>query len=269
MDQTLGAPAIKEIERLARGAANEEKATIEVNGETLYRGGYQRLVPHEAEGPKVLPLSTLQGLADFVNDNADEEFTKGRRRFVSVDSPTEVSYWLGAAGREKRRDVIACAKAVTPNLAAVILPLSSLNDPRAYWPDPETFRVHVEALFEKSEARDRLCSLISAIEWSAAEKVADDGISAVYTTRVGVKVGDGVTGDTMVAKNPWTLQAYRTFAGEGFSQPDARYLLRTRCADKKVALFEVGDGMYRAVAITRIVAKLRELIKTEGVTVIG
>lgn len=270
MDQTLGPAAIKEIERLARSAASEEHNTLAVGDETLYRGGYARLAPEpDPEGPKILVLSTLQGLADLVNDDADKAFTTGRTRFLSVDSPTLVTYWLGAAGQRKQRHCVARAEAVVPNLSAILLPLASLADPRAAWPDPETFRVHVEALFEKTDRRDRLCALISAIEWTAAEKVADDGMSAVWTTRVGVKIGDDVTGDTTTAKNPWVLQAFRTFAGEGFGQPEARYLLRTRTSQKQVALFEVGDGMHRAVAVQRIVAALRSMVKAEGVAVYG
>lgn len=269
-DQTLGADAIKAIDLLAREAAAEGQNTLSVNGETLVRGGYARLKPEpDPVGPGPIELSTLQGLADLVNDDADKAYTSGRTRFVVVDSPTQVSYWLGAGGQQKTRNCIGIAKAVVAAAGAIILPLSALADPRAAWPDPETFRVHVEAIFAKTDRRDALCALISAIEWSAAEKVADDGMAAVWTTRAGVHIGDTVTGETTTAKNPWTLQPFRTFAGEGFDQPECRYLLRTRTMQKQVALFEVDDGLWRATAIGRVKQALVSMISAEGVRVLG
>ena len=260
MDTTITAEAIREVERIVRDAETNRVSLYTIEGETFVHGTVSRPAVKFDPAPGSLNLSTLQGFADFVMADADEAFTKGRKRFVLITSPTTVSYGTGAHGGMKARSQLALASAVTPNLTPCIRPLADAIDPRVKWSDPETFAIHVAALFENTTKRADLLALLGAIEWSQAQTTADDGFTTVYSTRVGIKLGEAVTGGKTVARNPWTLAPFRTFAGE-IDQPEALFILRTRGGGpdkaKEIALFEVGDGLWQRTAMDRIGSFLR------------
>lgn len=219
--------------------------------------------------PAKAELTTLQGIADFVTDDADKAFTEGRTRFLLIESPTRVALYTGAQGPAYARHAIAQADAVVPDLSLCVRPMKDLA-PNVSWTDPETFVIAARALFVNDEPLNKLIALLGAIKWEQQQSVSDDGFTMVYATRSGIVIGDTTTGERTLAKNPWRLCAFRSFSE--IDQAPADFILRTRggATSKQVALFEVGDGLWRKVAIRSIKAFLEaEGVLPDSVAVYG
>lgn len=198
--------------------------------------------------PKMLEISTLQGLVDLLaNDFEDIDLAKV---LLHIETPTVVSVIVNQSDEYGRRRTVA--KAEYPGCKTF---------PFGTWLDPENFIISAQQSFQrvKIEAAaggfvhdlDYVLSVASKISAEHAAENEDDG----FTQRVAVKQGIALKGE-QVLKPMVNLAPYRTFAE--IDQVVSQFVFRARVANgtATLALFEGDGGRWKLSAVSAIKAWL-------------
>ena len=231
LDLNVGA----QIERLVAESLGQ---TVEIGGVEYATRALHDVRKPEPE-PKTIDLSTLRSFAAFVREQT-ADYAEDRGYFVHVESPTSVRLATGVFGEFNQRVDVARVRRVGQSFRFDA------------WHDPETFLIGVQTLFTDEGQKADVLKLVGNIQWDANQTTADDGVTQIVSTRVGLSFKEKTS-----TPNPWMLSAHRTFAE--VTQPSAPFILRTRGGGdkpKQVALFEADGGQWALAAVENVRAWL-------------
>jgi hypothetical protein len=201
---------------------------------------------------EVVPVSTLQGLADLYAGELDDVKAKGDV-LIHVTSPTTVDIVSREVDLWERRRV--WARAVFPKQVELF--------PFGQWLNVENFIIMAQSRIQRVKLQgddgtmaqdlDYVLKIASAISAEAIETSEDDGISQKVATRRGIVLKDQTT-----LKSRVTLAPYRTFAE--IDSILSTFVFRAKHSGEEVllALFEADGGRWRLAATAAIAAWLAE-----------
>lgn len=236
--------AVKEVERLALAAA----------GRTVAHDSGWSTTPlfdtrPKEPNPEALALSTLGGLADYLAEDPDSNFTEARVMFITVDDPATVSIHTGAYGKFAQRGLLVQAKSPTRPFVF------------SRWMDPETFIIGLKTAFVQGEDLATVLRFVGNLKSEAVQTVEDDGVSQRATVRKGIaRVADEVAPQLV------RLAPYRTFVE--IEQPTSPFVLRLRGDGHSLpecALMEADGGAWRVEAAKSIKSALESMLETRGI----
>lgn len=242
-DETVDGGAVVQVERIVK-AATAAKVTIDGREYATSRL-YDPRTP-EPE-PKTLQMNTLQGLADYLNDEADLGFvgntedpaTQARKVFVHVLSPETVVARTEIYGAFNQRVDLASAKAVVPPITF------------GSWQDPESFIIMLVSLFVPSVERDKVQAFVSKLTISDKDEMKDNGVSQDVAITRGIS---GTLKENTQVPSRVLLAPYRTFSE--VTQPESLFLLRLHSNGAgrvpSIGLFEADGGLWRLEAVRRV-----------------
>lgn len=220
---------------------------IEKNGQFFIDKRMERLdsiprIDHPVE------LTSLRGMVDYLKSEIDDH----ERIFIRVASPRRVEVFSGLDQNRKRENIlrIDCTR-----------PEFGFNR----YISQEEFSIALQTLMEPTTARAQLLAVAGTAEAASIENYSDDGVSQKVTIKDGIS-----SKKTIAPRNPWMLQAYRTFTE--IEQPELPYIFRMRKGDESpsFALFECDSGSWETEAKERIKAWiLNELTTEHGISKIA
>lgn len=215
-------------------------------------GGRERLIlpPNwkdatpNAPMPLVIEMYSLAGLRDYLATNDVKA-----RVFVHVDGPAEVDVFgdLGDIADEYRRYCYVRVNA---------LPTKYVD---GEWRDIETTIIRLQTSYVPSASRDALISVLSSVTEGEVRESLDDGYTQEVKTRRGVTLAERTK-----VPSPVVLAPYRTF--REVEQPTSSFVVRLRGSEEgrpTVALYEADGSAWVHMAIQRVGAYLRELLKDQ------
>lgn len=195
--------------------------------------------------PKAINISTLQGVADFVNSH-----DKAKGFVIVVDNPTSVRVTIPHTG--------PMAQTLTYVAAGPLLP-----DVRySQYLSIEDFQIMVQSRFIQTVERDAMLKVAGNLKSGIQGDVQDDGVSQTVATSASI-----TRAERTPIKNPILLAPFRTFPE--IQQPVSPFILRmqqTKQGDVQtvsIALFEADGGAWRVEAISAIGAWLKSKIDGE------
>jgi len=249
---TLGANAVREIERITREAARAEIVSFnEVS--------YSTKQLHDPRKPEPTPttvnMRTLQSFVEFVEDDQGHEvdYRIGRGHYVHVAEPHTVALMTGVFGEFHQRACMAQVEA--------ILPLFPFGEFLA----PEDFIIRLLTCFVRSDGRERVFAAVGNLADAKVLTLEDDGVTQTATFKAGVTRAR--TGEVPGAVE---LIPFRTFVE--VEQVASPFVLRLRGggegAPPTCALFEADAGQWKLEAIENVKVWLREALG-EGVPIYG
>ncbi len=208
-------------------------------------------LPPAKETIDFLQISSLDGLAEYINQNIDEKAIKNL--LIVINSPRSVSVYEQADAPEGKRLCWLDADYQTDGF------------PFERFLDHEEFMVKVQALIVPDEADiTELLALVGNIKAAAVQTSLDDGVSQTVTIEKGVRKSE------VDLPNPVRLAPRRTFPE--VVQPVSPFVLRVKQprdgAMPEIALFEADGGLWKIQAIASIKEYLNEKLK-EDIPVIG
>lgn len=210
--------------------------------------------------PTPLALTTLTGLVDYLEANPDGLAKDGL--IVHVASPTSV---VLLTSLESKADAPAGSVWSLVNrwshaVANYAPPNAGLGD----FMDSERFVILLQALFFRTDDREKVLGLVGNLKEEAVRQTEDDGITQTVTARAGL-----VTSAAVQVPNPVQLAPYRTFTE--VAQPISKFILRLRSAGAgerpQCGLFEADGGAWKAEAIQTVKDYL--VGKLPGVTILA
>jgi len=231
---SLTADGVQKVVEIAR----PERFVQEVGGKeyTFALPDYRLLTPPKHE---TLELSTLQGLADFINGHN----TEFGRLFVVVDSPGKVRVISKINHEFKSRDQFATA-------------VVSQNDFKfGHWYQQEEFLIAMRSMFVQDANSALVLKFAGSIIDSAEVGSLDDGISQATTIKAGI-----ANKEQVIIPSPLVLEPFRTF--REIDQPGSEFVFRMRKGGS-FSLHEADGGVWRLEAVSRIKEWLRGKIPTE------
>jgi len=252
-NEVLDGGAVREVERLAREAAQVQK--LEVGGRVLTdRPMHDQSRPVKEAEPETLRFHTLESLAEYVRGAHDRAYRDGRAQFLHVESPTAVRLVTGLFGGCNQRVQVARAEAVIPAF------------PFGQWMDPEAFVIALQSHFEQTSERASVLALVGGLKDESVRTLSDDGVTQEATARRGLNLAANVR-----VPNPVTLRPWRTFTE--VPQVESPFVLRLRGGgDGKLptcALFEADGGTWRLTAIQRVKSWLRTAVPEPVIQIYG
>lgn len=216
--------------------------TVEIGDRILTRGDLN-ILREPVESP--IHLSTLTGFVDFLK----AEMGKEAQGIVVVDSPTKIAFLSQVFGAEKQRDKYAVVEANIPE--------RKFNNSMPM----EQFIIWLQSSFIKTDMRDELLKLSSAIRIDDSNEIRDDGISQTATAKTGIAKLENVT-----LPNPVALQPYRTF--QEVEQPESDFVFRI--SERGFALYEADGKAWVNEAMANVRDYLeKELLEYKGIKVLA
>ncbi len=215
----------------------------EIDGRTYWTASGKPVLD---PAPDTLHLSTLTGLADYLNsemewpDDAPDDKDAGL--FITVDEPHIVRLHDPVSGKFKQRDKMAIVTATLPDNRIISGEM---------WYDLETFIIQAQATLEDTPDKTAMIKILGNVKEETGVTHADDGMTQNVTAKTGIATVE----DTKLP-NPVTLKPRRTFLE--VEQPEAPFILRIKKtnAGPMVALFEADGGKWRLEAMQNIKAWL-------------
>lgn len=206
--------------------------------------------PPEKSNGKALQITTLDGLMEYLNQNADAHDSS--KLIIVVDSPRSVSvYSQTGSAQEARMEWLECEYEVEPF-------------PFGRYLDHEQFMVHAQALLCDDGDRADLLRYVGNLTTARIQTSTDDGISQTVVVETGVRKAD------VELPNPVELAPYRTFSE--INQPPSPFVVRVKQSKEglmpEIALFEADGGLWKIDAITEIKRYLKAKLETP-IPVIG
>jgi hypothetical protein len=232
------------IDRILR--LDRQIITKEIDGRLYSKDALNRVpYPHESF-PAPIGFSTLRGISEFALDLAQglasAQGLAGEELFFHAESPKSVTL----CGRLQpsnfnNRFCYAAAK-----LNHIPFQFSTISLPR--WLDLEMLVISLQSLFEETENREKIISMLGNLASENVTDQKDDG----FQQKIQVKLGISQKSEVKL-ENPVTLKPYRTF--RELDQPEGRYILRL---DNKqqggihCALFEADGDLWKIEAMLSI-----------------
>lgn len=224
---------------------------IETNGKkNFYSDKPLHRVAYFPRANKVLEMSTLTSLVDYIRNNVD---TMPGKMIVQVSSPTRVKL-ISSLDEERVREELVDVNVVTPKF--------SFNEFIA----KEEFVIGVQSKIIDEFDRDVILKVAGTVEAGTIAEYGDDGVSQKATVRQGItSKAEGII------PNPVKLKPYRSFLE--IDQPESDFVFRLK-QDKYdgilCALFEADGGAWKINAMQNIKNYLQnELADFEQFTIIS
>jgi hypothetical protein len=214
--------------------------TKDIDGRLYSKDALHRIpYPHESF-PEAVEFSTLRGLAEFALDLA--QGLAGEELFFHVESQ-ESAILCGRLqpSNFNKRFCYAAAR-----LNHIPFKFSTISLP--HWLDLEMFVISLQSLFEETENREKIISMLGNLASENVTNQKDDG----FQQKIQVKLGISQKSEVKL-ENPVVLKPYRTF--RELDQPEGRYILRL---DNKqqggihCALFEADGDLWKNEAMLSI-----------------
>jgi hypothetical protein len=228
----------KTIDRILQ--LDREIVTKEIDGRLYSKDALHRVpYPHENEPAEPIRFSTLQGLADFAITL--EQRLEDEELFFRVESPVLVILH----GKLQPNNFNKRFSYATALLNHVPFKFSTISLP--HWLDLEMFVISLQSLFEETEERENIISVLGHLASESVVEKKDDGFKQA------VHIRDGISQKSEVKlKNPVTLKPYRTF--REVDQPEGRYILRLDNKQEGIhcALFEADGDLWKNEAMLSI-----------------
>lgn len=187
--------------------------------------------------PAELKISTLTGLADYINGDLDGVKSN---LIIMVNSPVSVSVIskLEDEWQTRKHYIVANASA----------PIMSFGQ----WHSLESFNILLQSMFVDTFDRGALLRLVGNVKEEDIQNYSDDGVTQSVTAKSGVARVEEVP-----VPNPVTLAPYRTFSE--IIQPFSRFVFRMQNGPR-AALFEADGGAWKADAMLSIAKWLKDNI---------
>lgn len=224
---------------------------IEMNGNKhFYSDKALHRIAYHPRASKVLEMSTLTSLVDYIRNNID---IMPGKMIVQVCSPTRVKL-ISCLDEERVREELVDVQVVTPKF--------SFNE----FIEKEEFVIGVQSKVIDAFDKNVVLKVAGTVESGTVAEYGDDGISQKATVRQGItSKAEGVV------PNPVKLMPYRTFLEVG--QPESDFVFRLK-QDKydgiQCALFEADGGAWKINAMQNIKEYLQdELADFKDFTIIS
>lgn len=189
--------------------------------------------------PAPLKISTLTGLADYLNSNPDDLVLT--ELVIEVTSHDSVKLFSTIDGKFSQR-------------ATFLLTTVSLDVfPFGRYLDLESFIISLQCKFVQTEMTALLLRLAGNVTGESVANFNDDGVTQKVTARAGV-----VRVEDVQVPNPVTLAPFRTFLE--LDQPESKFVYRLKQDGGNgihCALLEADGGNWKLEAIKRIRDYLR------------
>jgi hypothetical protein len=209
-------------------------------------------LPPTKQGSGAIKIHTLDGLAAYLNDNADSHNGGEKSLLIVVTTHKSVSVINQIAEAEDARHEW---------LEAVY---EAEGFPFGRFIDHEDFMVKAQALFVETESLRQLLKYVGNLTTARIQTSTDDGKTQTVVVEQGVRKSE------VDLPNPVHLRPRRTFPE--ISQPESPFVLRVRQTREgqmpEIALFEADGGLWKVEAIEAIKAELGELIASD-IPIIG
>jgi len=193
--------------------------------------------------PQTIHVSTLKGVADYVNA---VKWPEGHEVFIHVVSPTEVRVISPEVGPEKQTFTYIEANAKVPVI--------NLGDVMGV----ERLIVMLHTCFLPTQERETVLQYVGGLTAGLATEVKDNGVSQEVTARKGITQID----NAKLVPSPVNLGPFRTF--HEVAQPESAFILRITSKNNAenamvalAGLFEADGGQWEGAAIDSIGAYFR------------
>jgi hypothetical protein len=210
----------------------------------------KRLFEVLAPLPAPLKISTLTGLADYLNENPDS--LPLDEAIIEVSSHNAVRLYSTIQGCFEQR--------ATYLLTSIELDMY----PFGKYLDLELFIIYLQSKFVQDETIAALLKLAGNITGENVQNFSDDGVTQKVLARTGiVQIADAQV------PNPVLLAPFRTFLE--IEQPASKFVYRLKQGDGggiNCALIEADGGNWKLVATRRIHDWLKDQVSA-GVTILA
>lgn len=213
-----------------------QEKTVKIDGKDYSRFEYNRV--YSDPRPSDLKLSTLDGVADYINKNLDK--VKPEECMIVINSFDEVSIHSPVMGEKNDRHLIATAKITDTN----VFPFSSFVD-------QEQFIISASALFGNTNDKIKIIKAVSNMQVIDQAASDDDGKTTARTT--GNQVICPAIDEKEMPKSVVILKPFRTF--REVEQPESAFIFRyrkSRSGFPEIALFEADGGAWKIDAKAKI-----------------
>lgn len=234
---------IKEALEYAVELAEDQEKIIETIDGTEYYDAHKHDLREldPIKYPQALKLNSLTGLVRYIEEKLDIDDFDKERFIINVESPTRVSF-VSELDEDEKRAVYAVAEAITPEYKF------------DYFYPIETFNIKLSSAFCKTEARQTMLQLSSAIKIDNGVQLSDDGVSQIATVKSGV-----ASVNQAKLPNPVPLKPYRTFLE--VDQPESEFIFRLN-DQPGAALYEADGSMWQLTAKENIASYLAERLES-------
>jgi len=226
-----------------------EVKELEINGRKYTTKG---ISPVKEPTPKVLEVSTLTSLVDYIEANKDKLDLD--TLMIHVEGPTEVRVISNLIGEFKQRDEFVCAVPRLPDYADMF---------NRAWPK-DKFIPLLQSLFLEGPHRDLLLKTLASVRIENGADINDDGITQTVSVHSGAVRVDG-----QEIPNPLEMAPYCTFPD--VQQPIRLFTFRLH-ADSSCTLIEADGGAWQQVAALSVKEFLTKELNEErklSVTIIA
>lgn len=228
--------AIDRIEELAH------HKIIELDGRNYSSKTMERIDPPEAEGPRPIFLSTLDGLVEYMSEEIDN--TKTRGLFLIVNNPEAVSmhsHLMPEFGNRRHAYVEA-------NLAHEGFKFGT-------WLDLEMFIISLQSQFIHTNIVNDLISHLGNLRNEKVVQNTDNKFSQSIQIKSGI-----MSASSVEIQNPMSLIPYRTFNEVDQPASNCIFRLREMPTGLQCALFVADGGAWKNEAMKNIATFLKEKI---------
>lgn len=219
-----------------------KQMTQEIDGKTYTRFNLSRV--YSDPRPSGLGLSTLDGIADYINNNLDG--IKPEECMIVVDSYREVSVYSPVQGEKNDRHLILSAQ------------LTGVDKFRfGDFLEQEEFIISLASLFKTTEEKNNIIKAVSCMTAIDESTQNDNGLTVEQSS------SNGIICNSDDIKPVVTLQPYRTF--REIEQPESAFIFRFkkgRNGTPVIALFEADGGTWKIEAKKLIKKFLAEKVKS-------
>lgn len=198
---------------------------------------------HPVISPTPKPLSsvhTLNGLADYLNENIDKLDKMGL--LIHVENPTVVKLYSNLDMDFRVRALYVQVEADCP----------SFNFQVGH--SVEEFIIKLQSMFCQTDGQNQLLKIAGNLKSDFSTNLKDNGITQHVTVKTGI-----TTVEEVPIENPVTLKPFRTFLE--VDQPESTFIFRiSKGKDGTPSLFllEADGGAWKLSAIMRIRDWLKE-----------
>ena len=220
-----------------REIANMAEVKIhEVNGSQYSTDGLQLIRPLKDGSPSCIELTTLQGIVDLINSDAE---IADSQLLLHICGPGEIKLRGCLRDSDKRRFLFAMAE-------PIISMQGSIFD---RWVTQEDMSLLLQSYFEDSGDRKELLDTVASVVDGMSATFADDGTAQEITVNTGVKA-------KVKMPNPVTLAPYRTFP-EIDQQPLSKFVFRIKSgassgSEPHFKLISADGGKWQLEAVGKI-----------------
>lgn len=220
----IGPEFIEKIEKLAT------PTIIEVDGRPY---SSKHIHPVLDPLPAPLTVSTLTGLADYLNENPDGH--KLSALIVEISSHDKVMLYSVIDGQFAQRATFLIAQ------------IELQQYPFGKYLDLESFIIAMQSRFVQDNVTEALLRLAGNVSGESVANFNDDGVTQKVLARSGI-----VRVEDVQVPNPVVLAPFRTFLE--IDQPASKFVYRLRQANGGIecALFEADGGNWKLESIKRI-----------------